>query len=358
MVTLGLFSLMGLYDRNSSPASVLKTTVDAVRMAEDFGFDVAWFAEHHFTNHSICPSSLMMVAHCAPETSKIRLGSAVLALPLYQPLKVVQEIAFADLLTRGRLVLGIGSGYQPHEFDRYRVDRSEKHARLLEAWTIIEQGLTSGVVRFKGRHFDIPRTELSMRPFGLAMPEVFLATSDAQAVARAAQGGHTPFMSFGHRGLDHALAVRSVIAEHWSKTPGASPEMPLGVMRFVYVTDDEADARHAAQCVRDLARAGETLRTGEGRRMDGPFLRLMPLNDEPPLEDFREKAVIGPASYCVDKLGQEIEALRPTHLACLMGFAGIGRRETLASIERFGYSVIPQLADVFSLRDGDLMGAA
>ena len=90
MTKLGLFSLMGLYDRNTSPASVLRTTVDTVRMAEDLGFDFAWFAEHHFTNHSICPSSLLMVAHCATQVTRIRLGSAVLVLPFYDPLRLVQ----------------------------------------------------------------------------------------------------------------------------------------------------------------------------------------------------------------------------------------------------------------------------
>src|SRR5882757_4855815 len=139
MTKLGLFSLMGLYDRNTSPASVLKTTVETVRMAEDFGFDVAWFAEHQFTNHSICPSSLLMVAHCAAETTRIRLGPAVLALPFYEPLRIVQEAAFADLLTRGRLVLGLGCGYQPYEFDRYRVDADARHQIMLEAWSILEQ---------------------------------------------------------------------------------------------------------------------------------------------------------------------------------------------------------------------------
>ena len=57
MIKLGLFSLMGLYDRNTSPASVIQTTLDMVTMAEDLDFDIAWFAEHHFTNHSICRRS-------------------------------------------------------------------------------------------------------------------------------------------------------------------------------------------------------------------------------------------------------------------------------------------------------------
>ena len=357
MVRLGLFNLMGLYDRNTSPASVLRTTVDAVRMAEDFGFDVAWFAEHHFTNHSICPSSLLMVAHCAAETTRIRLGPAVLALPFYEPLKVVQEVAFADLLTRGRLALGLGTGYQPYEFDRFRVDPEYRYQRMLEAWTIIEQGLTSGVVEFAGEIFQVPRTELSMRPFGLAMPEVFVASSHPDLVARMAKGGHTPFMSFGHRGLAAAKSFRDLIAGRWAAAGGAADEMPLAVQRYVYVTDDESDARHAAQCVRDLARAAVPLSTARPSK-DGPFLRLMPLNDEPPLDDFLDNAVIGPAAYCVDKLAQEIETLKPTHLSCFMGFAGIGRRETLASLERFGCGVLPELEGLVELRGADLQDAA
>ncbi|WP_069308541.1 LLM class flavin-dependent oxidoreductase, partial [Methylobrevis pamukkalensis] len=320
---------------------------------EDFGFDIAWFAEHHFTNHSICPSSLLMVSHCAAETRNIRLGPAVLALPFYDPLRLVQEAAFAELLTRGRLVLGLGTGYQPHEFERYRVDPDERHPIMLEAWSILEQGLTSGVVDFSGEYFHIPATELSMRPFGLAMPEVFVASSHPRLIDRMARGGHTPFMSFGHRGLAEARAFRDVIAGRWAEAGGEVSRMPLAVQRYIYVTDDAADARHAAQCVRDLARAAVPLSTAEPSR-DGPFLRLMPLNDEPPLDDFLESAVIGPADYCAEKLAEEIEALRPTHLSCFMGFAGIGRRETLASIERFGCDVIPQLDGHVELRGVDL----
>lgn len=357
MAKLGLFNLMGLYDRNTSPASVLKTTIDAVKMAEDFGFDVAWFAEHHFTNHSICPSSLLMVTHCAAETREIRLGPAVLALPLYDPLRLVQEAAFADLLTRGRLALGLGCGYQPHEFDRFGVDPGERHAMMMEAWTILEQGLTSGVVEFSGAHYRVPRTELSMRPFGLAMPDTFVASSHPALIARMARGGHTPFMSFGHRGIAAASATRDEILQHWTAAGGDAATMPLAVQRYIYVTDDAEDARHAAQCVRDLARAAVSFSTVQPSR-DGPFLRLMPLNDEPPLDDFLENAVIGPADYCAEKLADELATLKPTHLSCFMGFAGIGRRETLASMERFGCDVIPQLEGLVDLRNVDLKDAA
>lgn len=118
--------------------------------------------------------------------------------------------------------------------------------------------------------------------------------------------------------------------------------MRLAVQRYIFVTDDPAEAQYAATCVRNLARAAVNLNQEEPSN-DGPFLRLMPLNDEPPPDDFLDHAVIGPANRCAEKLHEEIEALKPAHLSCFMGFAGIGREETLASMERFGYEVLPQL---------------
>jgi alkanesulfonate monooxygenase SsuD/methylene tetrahydromethanopterin reductase-like flavin-dependent oxidoreductase (luciferase family) len=345
MVKLGLFSLMGLYDRNTSPASVVQTTIDMVSMAEDLNFDIAWFAEHHFTNHSICPSALMMVTRTVAATRRIRLGPAVLPLPFHNPLRLVQEVAFADLLTGGRLVLGLGCGYQPHEFSRFRVDPSRKHEIMLEVWDILEQGLSTGAVEYDGRIFQIPRTELPMRPFGLELPEIFSVSTHPSVVTRAARGGHTPFISFGHRGLSSALEMREKIARSWAAAGGNVAAMPLAVQRFIYVTDDRNDALHAATCVRNLARADRTL-TSSAVNKDGPFVRLMPFQDEPPLDDFLDNAVIGTAEECAEKLAREITAMRPTHLSCFMGFAGIGRRETLASMERFGADVLPLLEPV------------
>jgi alkanesulfonate monooxygenase SsuD/methylene tetrahydromethanopterin reductase-like flavin-dependent oxidoreductase (luciferase family) len=310
-------------------------------MAEDLNFDVAWFAEHHFTNHSICPSALMMVTRTVAATKRIRLGPAVLPLPFHNPLRLVQEVAFADLLTGGRLVLGLGCGYQPHEFSRFRIDPSQKHDIMLEAWDILEQGLKTGSIEYEGRFFQIPRTELPMRPFGLELPEIFVVTTNRAVVARVARGGHTPFMSFGHRGLASALEQRRKIEDGWEAAGGDASTMPLAVQRFVYVTEDREDALHAAACVRNLARADRTL-TSQSVDRDGPFVRLMPFFDEPPLDNL--------------KLAQEIAAIRPTHLSCFMGFAGIGRRETLASMERFGADVLPQLEPV--LRNVSLSDAA
>src|SRR5258708_27808187 len=106
----------------------------------------------------------MMVAHCASITEKIRLGTAVVVLPLYHPARLVAEIATADALSGGRLALGIGSGYQPYEFDRFGVDLARNMAITEEFLDIIELGLTQEFFSYEGVHYRLPHTHIAARP--------------------------------------------------------------------------------------------------------------------------------------------------------------------------------------------------
>src|SRR5260370_37645855 len=102
-------------DKSSAP--VFAEVAEQTRLADQPGYASAWFAEHHFSNYCLCASPLMLVAHCHSITKKIRLGTAVVVLPLYNPARLAAEIATADALSNGRLMLGIGGGYQPYEFE-------------------------------------------------------------------------------------------------------------------------------------------------------------------------------------------------------------------------------------------------
>ena len=115
----GHFSLMGYRTAGTPSHEILDDTVAQVKAAEAAGFEIAWFAEHHFSNYCICPSPLMMVARSAGETARIRLGSAVVVVPLYHPARLLAEIGMVDALSHGRFVLGLGSGYQPYELERF-----------------------------------------------------------------------------------------------------------------------------------------------------------------------------------------------------------------------------------------------
>ena len=118
----GAFNLLQHRDRSKSPHQVLADSLEHVKLAEELGFSRVWFAEHHFSNYSLCPSPLLLCNQAAAMTKTIRVGCAVLILPLHAPARVIAEIALVDAMSGGRLDVGVGSGYQPYEFERLGAD--------------------------------------------------------------------------------------------------------------------------------------------------------------------------------------------------------------------------------------------
>ena len=334
-----LFNLMSLNHADETPAEVMATTVDAVQLAEQIGFDISWFAEHHFSSASICSSPLMMVAHCAPLTRRIRLGPAVVVLPLYHPLRAVQEIGMVQLMAPGRILLGIGSGHQPHEFRTFGIDLSSRTQLLHEGWDILEQGLTTGRVAYDGEHYRIPEAPLCLPS---TMPPLYFAGNDPSLIARAARANATLLISPGLRWGKEALPAKVKVEGSYRASGFQGTDIPLGIQRYVFVTEDPAEARHAVEAVRNLMRNTIALRTDSPPR-DGVLLRPLPQEGEPSVDWLLEHAPIGPVDKVIRVLTEDIRALRPSHFSLYSGFTGLGREATLAAIDRLGRQVLPAL---------------
>src|SRR4249919_1118957 len=106
------------------------------------GYDAAWLLEHHFSDYYPTPSPLLLMAHIAAKFPDLSLGTSVLVLPWYHPLRLAEEIAMLNSLTSGTLHLGIGRGTAKMEYDAYGVDMNEGRARFAENFQIVEQGLS------------------------------------------------------------------------------------------------------------------------------------------------------------------------------------------------------------------------
>src|SRR6185503_14431492 len=180
----GIFNLMGAREADKPAAQVFSEVAEQTRLADALGYTIAWFAEHHFSNYCLCASPLMMVAHCAGITRKIRLGTAVLVLPLYNPARLAAEIATADALSNGRLMLGIGAGYQPYEFERFGVDLKQNLEMTNEFSDILDRAFSQDFFSYKGKHYQMPETHIPARPVQKPLP-IYVA-GHTQAMFRAA----------------------------------------------------------------------------------------------------------------------------------------------------------------------------
>jgi len=345
---LGLFNLMTQRDASVTPRQIMEDTVAMVKLADEIGFDVAWFAEHHFSNYSICPSPLMMASYCAGLTRRIRLGTAVLVLPLYSPVRLVQEIGLLDVQSGGRAVVGIGSGYQKYEFDRYHRKVSERTEVALELWDIIDMAFKNGAIEYKGKYFDIPPSPIAVRPLQKPMPELYVTGLEPRVLQRVAKGGHTPFITAGWRGIALLRDMHKHIEAQYAAAGISAGPRPLGVQQYVYVTDDKADALDVADRARYIGRVVTAMRAGDPV-LSGHFIEAPPIPDEPPLETFRDNLVIGDAHLVAEKLVNEIRELGTTHLSCFMQIGSLDGRRAMRSLSRFAAEVIPLMEKAFGM---------
>lgn len=336
----GIFNLMGLRDNPGGVAGVIDDTRSMVTLAEDIGFDIAWFAEHHFTNYSVSVSPLMVAAHMAGHTSRIRLGAGVVVLPLYHPLRVAQEIGLLDQLSGGRAVLGVGTGYQAYEFERYGADVAKKTEIFLEYWSVVEQVLTEGRVAFEGRHITVPETAITVRPVQQPMPPVYCTSPHPPILKALSKWGGVPFITAGWRGSDALFGIAEQVRASWVQGGLDGTTMPVALQQYIHITDSASEALEAAERARYVGRMVHGLRSNV-LTLNGSFVEAAPIPDEPPLETFRDNLLIGDPHHVAERLVQEIRRLNPQHYNCFFQFGDMPVARARRALERFGAEVIP-----------------
>ena len=346
---LGLFSLMPLRDTSRPPSAIYEDTIGLVKDAEAGGFNIAWFAEHHFGNYSMCPSPLMMAAHCAGVTSRIALGAAVLVTPLYHPMRVIQELGMVDILSGGRSVIGLGSGYQGYEFDRYGVDLKSNWEITHEFMDIMEMALETGQVTYQGKHYQIPPTPIGVRMVQDS-PRVYIAGNEPRYLERSCKRGYTPIATVGGQPVEVMLKVKQHVVEWFRKAGWQGTDVPFGMQRSVFVTDDPDEALYAAAQSLYTARLVMAFR-GNYEKLNGFELVPQPYENEPTPEQIVNILPMGNAETCARRIVAELKAVRPTHYSCFMQSGGIEGSAARRSMERFVTEVLPMVeAEVGDLK--------
>jgi len=266
----GIFNLMGSRNSEKQTAEVSAEVAEQTRLADELGYAIAWFAEHHFSNYCLCASPLMIIAHCAAITKKIRLGTAVVVLPLYNPARLAAEIATADALSNGRLMLGVGAGYQPYEFERFGVDIKNNLEMTEEFCDILDRAFSQDFFSYNGKHYQIPKTHIPARPVQKPVP-IYVA-GHTEAMFRAAARHGYRVLSSGRIGGAALLAEQYQIIRDAYRAEGVPLENAhITVNRFCHITDSKEDGLRFAEnalpippCLEPAAAAGGHAGHGAG----------------------------------------------------------------------------------------------
>jgi alkanesulfonate monooxygenase SsuD/methylene tetrahydromethanopterin reductase-like flavin-dependent oxidoreductase (luciferase family) len=337
----GIFNLMGCRDPAKSTAQVFADVTEQTRIADRLGYGIAWFAEHHFSNYSLCASPLQLVSHCAAVTQRIRLGTAVVVVPLYNPARLVAEIATADALSHGRLALGVGAGYQPYEFERFGLDLADSMAMTEEILDIIELGLSQEFFSYQGKHFKLPKTHIAARPVQQPMP-IWIAGHSTPMFRLAARRGYKPLSSGRTESLTWLEEQRRDCVAAYRAEGKPIESIELSLLRFCCITDSKDEARRYAENARYQTRLASSLRRRE-EVMDGTMLRDLPYPNEPPLETLLANMPIGDVDLVTERLTAEIRAGQPAHICFNFQCGDVPIKTALRSMERFAADVRPRL---------------
>ena len=327
----GIFNLMGSREADKPTAQVFGEVAEHTRLADELGYTVAWFAEHHFSNYCLCASPLMMVAHCASITKQIRLGTAVVVLPLYNPARLAAEIATADALSNGRLMLGIGAGYQPYEFERFGVDIARNLEMTDEFCDILDLAFSRDFFSYSGKHYQMPDTHIPARPVQHPLP-IYVA-GHTQAMFRAAARHGYRVLTSGRVGGVALLAEQyaDIVAAFAAENAPLS-RAHITVNRFAHITDSREDGMRFAENARYQSRLASSLRRRQ-EVMQGTVLVDVPFPDEPPLETIYDNLLIGDSETVAEKLVAEIHATRPVHVCFSFKVGNTPHKAAMRSME-------------------------
>jgi probable F420-dependent oxidoreductase len=309
-------------------------TIQECERAEAAGFDSVWLGEHH-NSATLYPMPLIGLAAIASRTRRLQLGTGVLLLPLYHPLAVAEEAAMVDVISGGRLILGVGAGYAPEEFSAFGVSIKERGSRMDEAVPLIHRLWSEEKVTHEGRHYRLTNATVGPRPSQRPRPPIWFAGWVEPAIRRAARLGEA-WLGGPSAKLDELAACVRLYREA-RQAAGRDPDGgDVALMRYVFVAES-LERAHAIAGV-------PFIRSFEATYFRWPH----PVVKRPPGELTiqrlaEDRLILGDPASCIDQIRRFRQALGFTHLVCRISAPGIPREAARASLDLFTREVMPAL---------------
>lgn len=336
----------------SAHADVIHREFAQILLTEDLGFDSVWLTEHHFIEYGISTSPMALASAIAAATERVTIGLAAVILPFHDPIRLAEEIAFVDILSKGRLRVGVGRGNRPIEFVGYRVPQIENRQRFAETLDVMLQAWTRERVSYRGAFFTLEDIPVIPKPYQKPHPPVSLVCVSPETIRLAAERGWSmlnsilfgPFSQIETNRDTYVAALRQ--AGHSEQDIGDKLRS-WGVSRHIYVAPTDAQARREARQAelwyqQSLARflvpeKIEAVHPSLQPQFRALAERLAAIRWEQLVE---ETVVFGSPEHVVDRV-HEMEAAGVGELLCWMNFGGLPHDRVERSMRLFAEKVMP-----------------
>lgn len=335
------FGVFDHMDTSGTPLAMhMQNRLSLVELYDRCGFYGYHVAEHHGTPLGFAPSPNLYFAAVAQRTRTMRFGPLVYLLPLYHPLRLIEEIAMLDQMSGGRLLLGVGRGVSPIELGFYGVDFAQSQSMYAEALECVLRGLQQETLTFEGEHYRFTDVPMTIHPLQKPHPELWYGALSPDTMVWAAAND----VNIVTIALDEGarLIVDRYKAE-WVKLGKSLADLPkIGITRHVVIAETDQEARAIA---RRAYRKWHDSFTHLWRQagMEVPFVSTL----YPPEWDDLQAVGNGYAGSpeTVKRLvAEEVEKTGINYLLSGFAFGDTSVAEVTRSVESFAQVVMPAFA--------------
>jgi alkanesulfonate monooxygenase SsuD/methylene tetrahydromethanopterin reductase-like flavin-dependent oxidoreductase (luciferase family) len=343
---------VGLFDHIEDGARALTTLFDErlkfAAAADAAGFYCLHLAEHHATPLNMVPVPGVYLGALTQATRRMRMGPLVYLLPLYSPLRMIEEICMLDHLSYGRLDVGVGRGVSPYELKYHKVEHEDSRDIFFDAFECVSAGLRTDSLTYKGKHYVYENVPIALHPLQKPHPPFWYASSNEIGSTWAGERGlhfvtlgPTPFAKKNIEAFKAAFAKRGGPAQPKAEFPGG---IVIGVQRHIFVADTDEEAHLFAKPAMEAHLANlNWLRVKHG--VSGLTSRLNVPRGATYDDCLADGSVIAGSPHTVrEKIERQVAELGVNYLLTYLFLGTMSLAEALRSLALFSSEVMPHLA--------------
>jgi alkanesulfonate monooxygenase SsuD/methylene tetrahydromethanopterin reductase-like flavin-dependent oxidoreductase (luciferase family) len=332
---------------------IIHNELQQAQWAGELGFDSVWLTEHHFIDYGLSVDPAALAAAIAARTQRVRIGLAAAILPFHHPVRLAEQMALVDIISQGRLDVGIGRGNRPVEFAGYGVPQIENRERMDEAVEILLRAWTEPRFSYEGRFFTFRNVEVIPKPLQQPHPPLYQVCVSKDTIENTALRGWPMLNSMLRGNLEPMAANRDIYVEALRKAGRSDRDIQSllaqwGVSRHIYVASTDAKAREEAKeyelwyqeafrrfvIPERIEDAHPSLQPGFRAMAE----RLGKINWD---DLVRDTLAFGSPDTVAAKI-EEMRAIGIGQVLCWMSFGGLPQDKVRRSMELFAREVIPR----------------
>jgi alkanesulfonate monooxygenase SsuD/methylene tetrahydromethanopterin reductase-like flavin-dependent oxidoreductase (luciferase family) len=234
----GIYSSIADPPAGENLALRVDEVVEEAKLAEKAGFDSCFFGEHHQDRDGFLPSPLIVATAVAAHTSTLNVGTSVILLPLHNPVHLAEDVITLDLVSKGRIILGVGLGYQEADFRAFEVPVRQRVGRFEEGMEIIRHCWSGEPFSFHGEYHQLENLHITPSPFQQPAPPLWIGASTLPGARRAGRMADG-FVAGPSTDLESTIALTSA---YQRAAEDAGKEPVLCLMRDAWVAPTRAEA--------------------------------------------------------------------------------------------------------------------